>query len=99
MSAAPGKTPAGRPRVVPGLRLPTYLAAGVLQAPFWRFAVTAVAHVLIVLQALWRISRRPPVPREEKSDFVPIGSARSATPESVAMSAPEDEQPDADQPR
>lgn len=34
-------------RFVPGMRLPTYVGAGLLRAPFWRFAVTAVLASLV----------------------------------------------------
>ena len=34
-------------RFVPGMRLPTYVGAGVLRAPFWRFAVTATAASVV----------------------------------------------------
>jgi hypothetical protein len=51
----------------------------------------AAAHVLLILQAIWRISRRPPVPREEKVDFVPVPGVRSTTPETIALSASEED--------
>ena len=34
-------------RFVPGMRLPTYIGAGILRAPFWRFAATATAASLV----------------------------------------------------
>jgi len=34
-------------RFVPGMRLPTYVAAGILRAPLWRFVVVAVAASLV----------------------------------------------------
>jgi MFS family permease len=59
--------------------------------PTGLFVTMAVAHVLIVLQAAWRITRRPPVPQEEKVDFVPMPGVRSTTPETIALSATEEE--------
>lgn len=34
-------------RFVPGMRLPTYFGAGILRAPFWRFAVTAIVASVV----------------------------------------------------
>ncbi len=34
-------------RFVPGMRLPTYVGAGMLRAPFWRFAATAAAASVV----------------------------------------------------
>lgn len=59
--------------------------------PTGLFMATAVAHVLLILQAIWRISRRPPVPREDKVDFVPVPGVRSTTPETIAFGASEEE--------
>lgn len=70
------------------------LLAGVAMSgigPRGLFVVTAASHVLIILQTLWRISRRPPIAREDKTEFVPMPTVRSTTPEAVAMAAPEDE--------
>lgn len=55
------------------------------------FMTTAVAHLLIILQALYRITKRAPVAEAEKSEFKagPIG--RTTTPQTIAMSATEDE--------
>jgi MFS family permease len=59
--------------------------------PTGLFMTIAVAHVLLILQAIWRISRRPPVPQEEKVDFVPVPGVRSTTPETIALGASEEE--------
>ncbi|WP_413718978.1 MFS transporter [Silicimonas sp. MF1-12-2] len=55
------------------------------------FLTTASAHVLIILQAIYRIVRRAPVADSEKSEFKagPIG--RTTTPQTIAMSASESE--------
>jgi MFS family permease len=55
------------------------------------FLTTASAHVLIILQAIYRIVRRAPVADGEKSEFKagPIG--RTTTPQTIAMSASESE--------
>ena len=55
------------------------------------FITTATAHLLIILQAIYRIMKRAPVAEEEKSEFKagPIG--RTTTPQTIAMSATESE--------
>jgi MFS family permease len=55
------------------------------------FITTATAHLLIILQAIYRIAKRAPVAEEEKSEFKagPIG--RATTPQTIAMSATESE--------
>lgn len=55
------------------------------------FAITAAAHALMSVQTIWRMTRRPSLPREEKTDFVPIPTVRATTPETMVMSAPEDD--------
>ncbi len=49
-------------RFVPGMRLPTYFGAGILKAPFWRFAVAAivasVVWTLILLTATVGLGRQ-----------------------------------------
>lgn len=49
-------------RFVPGMRLPTYFGAGLLRAPFWRFAVTvivaSVVWTLILLTATVTLGRQ-----------------------------------------
>jgi MFS family permease len=59
--------------------------------PTGLFMTAAAAHILLILQAIWRISRRPPVPRDEKVDFVPVPGVRSTTPETIAFSASEED--------
>jgi MFS family permease len=69
------------------------VAGGAMAAagPTGLFMTAAVAHVVMILQAIWRISRRPPVPQEEKVDFVPLPGVRSTTPETIALSSTEEE--------
>jgi len=70
------------------------LAAGAAMStvgPTGLFMTLAAAHLLLILQAFWRISRRPPVPQEEKVDFVPVPGVRSTTPETIALGASEEE--------
>lgn len=55
------------------------------------FMTTAGAHVLIILQALYRISRRAAVASEEKSEFKAGPLGRGSTPQTIAMSADEAE--------
>lgn len=49
-------------RFVPGMRLPTYFGAGMLKAPFWRFAATAivasVVWTMILLTATVSVGRQ-----------------------------------------
>ncbi len=68
------------------------LAAGAAMStvgPTGLFMTMAVAHVLLILQAIWRITRRPPVPQEEKGEFKPVPGVRSTTPETIALAATE----------
>ena len=53
------------------------------------FRVTGTAHVLLILYAGYRITRRKAVAREDKGDFKASTIARSATPQTVVMSAPD----------
>jgi MFS family permease len=55
------------------------------------FMTTAVAHVFLILQAIYRITRRPSVPREDKTDFVPVPGVRTTTPETIVLGASEEE--------
>lgn len=55
------------------------------------FMTTASAHLLIILQAIYRISKRAPVADEEKSDFKAGPVGRATTPQTIAMAATEDE--------
>jgi membrane protein DedA with SNARE-associated domain len=43
-------------RFVPGMRLPTYIAAGILKAPLWRFTAVAVGASLVWTFLLLRIT-------------------------------------------
>jgi MFS family permease len=70
------------------------LAAGVAmtgRTPALLFAVTAGAHVAIVLFALWRMTRRAEVSASEKGEFVATPMARTSTPETAMLSATEEE--------
>jgi hypothetical protein len=70
------------------------LAAGAAMSsvgPTGLFMTTAAAHVLLILQAIYRITRRPSVPREEKVDFVPVPGVRTTTPETILLGASEEE--------
>lgn len=55
------------------------------------FLTTAVAHVLIILQAIYRISKRAPIALEEKSGFKAGPLSRGTTPQTIALSATEAE--------
>ena len=59
------------------------------------FAVTFASHSLILLYAIWRISKRAPIAVEEKTPFVPGPIARAATPETINLSV-EDTDPGAE---
>lgn len=68
--------------------------AGLAMARFgtpFMFAVTASAHVLLILFALLRIRYAPAVPEAEKSSFHASPLARATTPETAALAADEDE--------
>jgi len=70
------------------------IAAGAAMStvgPTGLFMTMAAAHVLIILQAIYRISRRPPVAQEEKVDFTPVPGVRTTTPETIALAATEEE--------
>lgn len=57
------------------------------------FGVTAIAHIAIILFALWRMSRRKPVAPEHREDFVAMPSlVRFSTPESLALDPRVDEE-------
>jgi len=51
------------------------------------FLTTLVAHLLMIAFILLRIARRAPVPVAEKTGFVPMPGARTATPELTAIQA------------
>jgi len=64
------------------------LAAALMTAtyPGALFQVTAGAHLLMLLFAIWRITQRAPVETEDKTDFVPVvATGRYSTPETVAL--------------
>ncbi|RYH07740.1 MFS transporter [Tropicimonas sp. IMCC6043] len=70
------------------------LLAGMMMTrvgPQGLFLTTICAHVLIIGFTLWRISRNAAVPVDEKTAFQVSIPARAATPETVALSAGEDE--------
>ena len=50
-----------------------------------------MAHVLLILQAIYRINKRPSLPREEKTDFVPVPGVRTTTPETIVLGASEED--------
>ncbi len=53
------------------------------------FGVTAMSHVLLIAQALYRISRRAAAPQDEKTGFKASPTARNATPQTIALGASE----------
>ncbi|NNF92506.1 MAG: MFS transporter, partial [Boseongicola sp.] len=55
------------------------------------FMTTAVAHALMIAQALWRIHRRAPVSTGDKTDFQPGPAGRATTPQTIAMSATDED--------
>ncbi|WP_417671045.1 MFS transporter [Roseibium sp.] len=74
-------------------------AAGLMSAthPGALFQVTATAHFIMMIFALWRMTQRAPVENEDKADFVPvIATGRLTTPETSVLDprAEQDEQTD-----
>lgn len=70
-------------------------AAALMSAtsPSALFHVTAVAHLLMVLFTLWRMTQRASLSVAEKSDFVPVlTTGRLSTPETAAMDPRSDEE-------
>ena len=70
------------------------LAAGAAMSsvgPTGLFMTSVVAHVLLILQAIYRINKRPSLPREEKTDFVPVPGVRTTTPETIVLGASEED--------
>lgn len=61
-----------------------------LRGPSGLFMVTLVAHVGVILYALWRITRRAAVAQDEKRHFVATPTARNTTPQTAAFQAGED---------
>lgn len=55
------------------------------------FLTTVVAHVLMILFAIWRIRVKAAVPTSAKSAFKITVPARAATPETAALSASEED--------
>lgn len=55
------------------------------------FMTTAGAHILMISQALWRISRRASIATDDKTDFQPGPAGRATTPQTIALSASEAE--------
>jgi MFS family permease len=55
------------------------------------FTVTATAHVLLIVQAIYRISRRAATATADKTDFKATPTARTATPQTAALSASEEQ--------
>lgn len=53
--------------------------------PHMLFIVTGAAHLAIAAYALFRSSRRAPVPVDERENFTSVLASRSATPESVTL--------------
>ncbi|MEM7723284.1 MAG: MFS transporter [Pseudomonadota bacterium] len=69
-------------------------AAGLAMTEFGArtlFAVTGVAHILLILFALVRLRYAPPVAPENKGTFQAVPLARAATPETAALAATEEE--------
>ncbi len=58
------------------------------------FLTTALAHVLIILQATYRITRRASVSNKDKSGFKAGPLARGSTPQTIALSASDSEMED-----
>ncbi|MFL4468698.1 MFS transporter [Tateyamaria armeniaca] len=61
------------------------------------FAVTGIAHIFLIVFAVIRIRKAPPVKTENKVSFQAKPMARMSTPETAALGADQDEL-DADQP-
>ncbi len=60
------------------------------------FHVTAIAHILLILFTLWRMTQREAMTQAEKSDFVPLMNAgRAGTPTAAAMDPRADEEHEA----
>ncbi|MEM0899672.1 MAG: MFS transporter [Pseudomonadota bacterium] len=56
-----------------------------IMGPEGMFMTIATCHVLLTLFALWRVSRRAPVPVEDRTEFQAVPAARNSTPETVAL--------------
>lgn len=69
------------------------LLAGIVMSfmgPRGLFIITLGAHIITIAFALWRMRRRVAVDQKDKRDFVMSSPARTATPETVAFSTPQD---------
>ena len=55
------------------------------------FATTALAHVLIIAQAIYRINKRAAPEAEQKTGFRVMANSRTATPQTIAFSQSEEE--------
>ena len=56
------------------------------------FLTTALAHIVIIAYAAYRISQKAPVAQEEKTDFKLQPNARTSTPQTAALAATEAEE-------
>ena len=56
------------------------------------FLTTALAHIIIIAYAAYRISQKAPVAQEEKTDFKLQPNARTSTPQTAALAATEAEE-------
>lgn len=64
------------------------LLAGLMMSllgPSGLFVTTAVTHLALIAYALWRVRQRAAPTKAEKSDFVPVASARLTTPETAIL--------------
>ncbi|KPB02299.1 MFS transporter [Ahrensia marina] len=70
------------------------MAGGVMSftGPSGLFITTAIAHVLLIVYAIYRITQRAPVPVEQRSDFVNMSPTRMQTTETIAMDPRVDEE-------
>ena len=51
------------------------------------FLITLAAHIVMIGFTAWRVSRRAPVARDDKTAFQPSMNVRAATPETVALAS------------
>jgi MFS family permease len=59
--------------------------------PYALFLVTAVSHVTIAAYAIYRTTRRPPIPKEVRESFRTVPVPRALTPETAALDPRADE--------
>lgn len=62
-----------------------------LMGPHGLFVSTSVAHSLILVFALWRLTQRDAVHGSEKGQFIPIAPMRTRTPQTIVLAEPEDQ--------